>query len=623
MITPRGVLPTLLLTTSCGLALWGCGTDPRFDLELRPGAITLATPTQVKAGEVIENSYIVAFRAPTGSAGLRFPSFMGETRYHFGYLAESYLVDSRVKDLRYITTLDLAAKPDDAEVAADFALPQALQFAWDAGDIDGISAALARVDFADAQAGAEALTEWDQGGELWYAEPNYVNYLQDENPYTTKLAEDYKAASIHWHNSIKLPDALAKLAAREVTSAQAPVIAVLDSGVDVENPALAGRIWVNPSPGASGCPGDEHGCDTTLANRGVLGSGNVNPYLTTAYGQECPGANEPDGSPAKGDYGVCQHGTHVAGIIGAGLSGELGGVCPVCQIMAIKIITSINGRGAASDDAILSGFKYLTLFGTSQKIVRVANSSFGKYVRARSVALLVNVLKKKPVELLVVGAAGNEDSMVRSYPAALNDAIAVGAVDNVDGKAKYSNFGPWVDVSAPGGDTPSGLGCSSGQECIASTVPGPNGTGYKKGTSMAAPVVAGIAGLILSVDPTRSFLALRSSIVDTSDCRLYSLDVNGGINRNSYYPKIEGESARRPLLGSGIVDAAAAIEATGANDCQGSSVRRVSRNCSVVGGTRFDDGTTWALLFMPLAALLVLELVRRAQVNLRRHRGHS
>lgn len=621
MISPRSVVPTLLVASA---TIVGCGADPRFDLELRPGTVTLATPAQLTAGEVVENSYIVAFRAPKGAAGLRFPSFMGESRYHFGYLAESYLMDSRVKDLRYIATVELAASPESsAAESQDFLPPPALQFAWDAGDIESMSAALARVDFSDSQGGADILSEWERRGSLWYAEPNYVNYLQD-NPYTEELAKSYTDQGTLWHKSIKLPEALVALSKKEISSAQAPVIAVLDSGVDVQNPALAGRMWQNPSPGASGCPNDVNGCDTTVASKGVLGSGNINPYLTTSHGQDCPGLDAPDGSAAKGDYGVCQHGTHVSGIIAASLGNGVGGVCPVCQIMAIKIIKSINGRGAASDDAILSGFKYLTLFGTSQKIVRVANSSFGKYVRARSVALLVSVLKKKPIELLVIGAAGNEDSMVRSYPAALNDAIAVGAVDNLDGKAKYSNFGPWVDVSAPGGDTATGAGCSNGEECIASSIPGPSGTGFKKGTSMAAPVVAGIAGLILSVDPSRSFTALRNSILDTADCRLYGADVNSGINRNSYYPKIEGENARRPLLGSGVVDAAAAIENTLRNDCQGASLRRVNRNCSVVGAA-LPDGGLWGLVMLWLlpVAIAALFAVRRAQQTLSTEQGHS
>lgn len=579
--------------------------------------MTLATPEQIARGEVVENSYIVAFRAPSGSASLRFPSYLGESRYHYGYLAETFLTEPRVKDVRYITSVDLA-NPQSPAATPDFEPPPALMLAWDENRLDDISAALARVDFTDTTASAELLKQWEQSGALWYAEPNYINTLQ-QNPFTPKLAEDYKAANVHWHNSIKLGAALENLSKATIESAQAPVIAVLDSGVDVNHPALQGRIWENPSPGVSGCGDDKYGCDTTLAKKELLGSGNVNPYRTGGYGEDCPFADAPDKSAERDERGVCGHGTHVSGIIAAKLDAAgVGGVCPVCRIMVIKIITAIGGRGVASDDAILGGFKYLTLFGTSQKIVRVANSSFGKYVRARSVALLVSVLKKKPFELLVVGAAGNDDSMARSYPAALNDGIAVAATNGTDAKAPYSNFGPWVDVAAPGGDKrPNG-----GDGGITSPVPGASNTDSKNGTSMAAPVVSGVAGLILAVDPTRSFTALRNSILDTADCRLYAPTVNNGINFNSYYPKVQGENARRPLLGSGIVDAAAAIENKARNDCAGAAVRRVNRNCGVVayrdaavaGSDLPLRAAAWILGLLPLLTAVGAQraLTRRA-----------
>src|SRR5690606_6902827 len=125
---------------------------------------------------------------------------------------------------------------------------------------------------------------------------------------------------------------------------------------------------------------------------------------------------------------------------------------------------------------------------------------FGKFVRSRSVGLLLRVLKEKK-SALVIGAAGNEDSMAQEYPAAFSDAIAVSAVDEDLRKVAFSNFGRWVDIAAPGSN-------------IISTLPG-EGAGSKSGTSMAAPLVSGVAGLMLAYAPDTSFGTLRKWLLQS------------------------------------------------------------------------------------------------------------
>jgi subtilisin family serine protease len=582
----------MLATVMSAVALTACGIDPA-DFRIPEGVlppVVLATPKQIADGDVYANRYIVAFRTPAGAGGRSFKSFQAEHRFHFSLLADTFMSDPGIRDIHFITTLDMA-NPGDEQTIEDISPPQALQLAWSGEPAAAVEGAITVVEFTDNDTAARILTEWEEQGDIWFAEPDHLSYLDNttiQNPVSTQMVEDYKVGA-PWHlREIKLPEAMEKFAAKTFDDGvQIPVVAVLDSGVDTQHPNLAQNIWTNPAPGQSGCVGDEFGCDTTVFVRGKIGVGTPYPYLTSGPGQPCPKA---------ADKNTCEHGTHVAGLVAGKLDGPAGGACPVCQIMPIKIIAAIGGKGAASDAAILQGFKYLNLFKSKTNIVRVANSSFGKFVRSRAVALLVSALKKSPNEVLVVGAAGNEDSMVRSYPAAFNDAVAVAALQEDKAKSPFSNFGPWVDVAAPGG---------SGKEGgnVWSTVPG-GSTGEKPGTSMASPIVAGVAGLVLAYDKNKSWKDLRKAIVEMADPAIYSIDINEGRNYNFYYTRLSGETIRRPLLGAGIVDASAALDGTKPTGVFGGRIARVQRGCSAVT----DDSESgvqapfWMLLMPALLA---------------------
>jgi thermitase len=282
----------------------------------------------------------------------------------------------------------------------------------------------------------------------------------------------------------------------------------------------------------------------------------------------------------------------------SGSSLGIGGVCPVCKILPVKIISTIGDSGSAADESIIAALQYISLFRSGDGgVVRVVNSSFGKYAPNRAVELLVNVLSESATQVLVVAAASNEDSMLRSYPAAYPGALGVAATGPADEKASYSNFGPWVQVAAPGGD-------QAGGEEITSTLPG-GGTGQKEGTSMAAPVVAGVAGLVLSYDQTRTVAALRSSIVNTADPRLYDPSVNNGINYNYYDPLVAGYPNRWPLLGSGIVDAAAALDGV-VSTYPGTVYDRVQPGCGTVAAYPIAPLNHWWLWLLPLLLAVFL-----------------
>src|SRR5690606_9968631 len=108
------------------------------------------------------------------------------------------------------------------------------------------------------------------------------------------------------------------------------------------------------------------------------------------------------------------------------------------------------------------------------------------------------------------------------------------------------NFGRWVDIAAPGAN-------------IISTLPG-LGAGSKSGTSMAAPLVSGVAGLMLARFPDASFRTMRGWLLDSADATLYKESENDGYNFNCYYPKIQQVAERQPLLGTGLLNADAALK---------------------------------------------------------------
>src|SRR6185503_8927224 len=179
---------------------------------------------------------------------------------------------------------------------------------------------------------------------------------------------------------------------------------------------------------------------------------------------------------------VYGHGTHVAGTIAAQANNGMGvaGVAPGITIMPVKVMDN-NGQGYWSD--FLEGVDWARAHGAS-----IINLSLGGTLSASQAAAFQPTFDAAyNAGLLVVAAAGNNNRNEAFYPASFNHVVSVAATTNSDTTASFSNFGPAVDLSAPGYN-------------IYSTYPG--GT-YKlmSGTSMATPHVVGLAALIRSYHP--------------------------------------------------------------------------------------------------------------------------
>jgi thermitase len=170
------------------------------------------------------------------------------------------------------------------------------------------------------------------------------------------------------------------------------------------------------------------------------------------------------------------HGTHCAGIAAVSTNNGIGiaGVGFNCSLMGVKVL---NASGSGSFSAIANGITWATDNGAD-----VINLSLGGSSGSSTLESAVNYANSRNV--VVIAAAGNSNTSSVFYPAGYPVCIAVGSTDQNDNKSSFSNFGSWVDVAAPGSS-------------ILSTYPG-NRYATLSGTSMAAPHVAGQAGLLFA-----------------------------------------------------------------------------------------------------------------------------
>lgn len=267
------------------------------------------------------------------------------------------------------------------------------------------------------------------------------------------------------------------------------VIAIIDTGVDYTHEDLAANIWQNSGeiPG-NGIDDDGNGyIDDTVGWDFVDGSG----------GAEGEDFVTPDNDPMD-RHG---HGTHVAGIAGAVANNDIGiaGVAWNCKIMPVRAgyKTSAGGGVLESDDAAQA------IIYAAENGARVINLSWGDYQKSNLIEDAMNYATNKGA--LVCAAAGNENSNSLIYPAASENTavLAIGATDSHDLKASFSNYGDWVDVSAPG-------------VAIYSTFLN-NAYRQMSGTSMAAPHVAGVAALLFSYFPDISPIEAKTKMMRSVD----------------------------------------------------------------------------------------------------------
>jgi len=314
----------------------------------------------------------------------------------------------------------------------------------------------------------EELKELD---EVEFAEPNYRIYMMAD----THIADDYSGNPMEGQQWYLDAYGVKELWNKPIINKERPVIAILDTGVDLTHPDLKDNLWTN-----------------TIEEYGTKDNDNDgNGFKNDVHGWDFV-----NNSPNIRDNNM--HGTHVAGIAAAANNGiGIIGANPQALIMPITVLQS---DGAGDIATIIKGINYAVANGAT-----VLNMSLGTYVNSQA---LRQALESAYSKTVLVAAAGNDNKCIYEshlpehkeprpqpcFPAAYSFVLGVQATVNGGGLASYSNYdddGPLFSCESSFFD-PDGFNYElkvPGSK-ILSTIPGGS---YKQlnGTSMAAPLAAG------------------------------------------------------------------------------------------------------------------------------------
>jgi subtilisin family serine protease len=286
----------------------------------------------------------------------------------------------------------------------------------------------------------------------------------------------------------------------------------------------------------------------------------------------------------NGTYDCNWHGTHVAGTVG----GSSVGVARQVALYAVRVL-DCNGSGTTS--GVIAGVDWVT---ANRRLPAVANMSIsGSYSDALNTAIQNSINSG----VTYVVAAGNAASDACTYsPASAPNVLTVGASEAGDQMASYSNYGPCVDVFAPGTAIISAIAASD------------DGLAKGTGTSMAAPHVAGAAALYLATHPTALPTEVSQAIIASSTTNPILqlapntanklLRVNGGALGTVLPPPVSvpGPSNSAPnaafIVNCPSSKAYCAFDASGSTD----DVRIVSYSWS------FGDGTSSVSASSPITS---------------------
>ena len=233
------------------------------------------------------------------------------------------------------------------------------------------------------------------------------------------------------------------------------------------------------------------------------------------------------------------HGTHVSGVAAAAATndGHVTGVAHDSRLIPVRVLG--GSEGTVAD--VIEGVNWATNLAREER-PDIINLSLGS--QTENPALRDAVAEATAAGILVVAASGNAGDDRRFFPAAFPSVLAVGAVDCGGKRSSFSNFGDWLDLVAPGGGNAADCG-DGDDDFVFSSVSDENKSlnipvGGRQGTSMAAPHVAGVLGLMREVNPAVGMPVIRALLRE------------GTLTQNNDTGAFDQE------LGRGIIDAEAA-----------------------------------------------------------------
>jgi len=325
--------------------------------------------------------------------------------------------------------------------------------------------------------------------EVDYSEPkfkDFEDYLPNDPSYSSCWHLDKIQANLAWELGIGSSDI---------------VVSIVDDAITINHPDLQNVIWVNPNE---------------IPNNGI--DDDNNGYIDDINGWDTY-TNDNDPSPHS-NTPAWAHGTHCAGIAGAHTDNNIG-------ISAVGFGVSLMAVKTADNNGLVNqtwdGVYYSIVSGAD---VISCSWSSGSYSQTNNNIIEFGINNGS----IIVAASGNNGANLASnpkYPACYNGVICVANTTSSDIKAGSSNYGTRVDLGAPGSS-------------ILSTIPY-SGYGTKTGTSMSAPMVAGLLGLMKSFSP------------NTSNEQLINCMKNSCDNIDALNPSYIG------LLGSGRINAYQAL----------------------------------------------------------------
>lgn len=325
------------------------------------------------------------------------------------------------------------------------------------------------------------------------------------------------------------------------TGSTAVKVAVVDEGVEITHPDLASNIWTNPGE---------------IPNNNIDDDGNG--YVDDVNGYDVAD-NDNNATPPTSSF---NHGTLVSGVVSASTNNNIG----IASIgYKVKIIPVKVAKVASSAAYGFQGIIYAVAAGA-----RIINCSWSGTTKSSAGQDVVNYAINNGC--LIVGSAGNAGNSTLVYPASYNGVISVAASESADKKASWSSYGDSVDVTAPG------------QGIYTTNVGG--GYTYVNGTSFSSPLVAGLCGLMLSLNPNLSNADIEKCLKDNAD------------NINAQNPSYIGK------LGAGRINAANTMQCVGATLLRKPTADFIANYTTVTAGGSvvFTDKslytpTTWSWSF--------------------------